>query len=225
MGKEGEPIEGPEKDWGNHRRFDALFDELEAVGTRLEEQAMHDSLTGLLTRRAFEEEVERIAASVVIPGNQRTDGVHHLCIAILDIDNFKNINDTYGHPAGDEVIKGVARELQALRKGNVVGRWGGEEFVIAFPGADVGAVLKRFGYDSGKGTPARFTVKVTIHGKDGKEHSLTVTLSGGITEYRPGTATNHVGEKLDATIVRADKALYASKGGGKDRITVFEEKE
>lgn len=121
---------------------------------------------------------------------------------ILDIDHFKLINDTWGHPEGDKVIKNVASIVQqAMRESDICGRWGGEEFVCLLPGATEEVAVK-------VAERIRQTIEDNVH------EPKPVTVSLGVALARPGVG-------LGAIISEADKALYISKNSGRNRVTLF----
>jgi diguanylate cyclase (GGDEF)-like protein len=157
-----------------------------------------DSLTGLYNHSRSEEQLELAIMRV-----RRSGG--HLAFAMIDIDNFKQINDTYGHPTGDRVIVTLARLLQQrLRKTDIVGRYGGEEFVVVLPDTDIDAardVLDKI----------RESFAMIRHAYEKGEFS--VTFSCGIARFP---------ECIDATIIsnEADKALYQAKNAGRNRVVV-----
>ena len=128
-------------------------------------------------------------------------------LLILDIDHFKKINDTHGHLVGDEAIKHVAqRAVATLRTTDVVARYGGEEFVVFLPGEDVeGAALAAERLREAARKPFKTLAEV----------DLTLTISLGVTGFRP--------EVTDPKVLlgEADRALYASKEGGRNRVSVF----
>lgn len=164
------------------------------------EQSNRDLLTGLLTRRAFTESVlARVAEA------QRSR--RHLSLCLLDVDRFKSVNDTYGHGVGDKVLSafgallGTRFRLQDLR-----GRWGGEEFIIAFYGEwaeSAREILSR--------VTAEFA-KITFDGGQGR--SFNVTVSGGIATYPID------GRTLEELVGVADQRLYAAKQAGRNRIRI-----
>lgn len=163
--------------------------------TRL--QATHDGLTGLLSRRAIFEQGERFA--VLRPGVRP-----FLSVMLMDIDRFKDINDTHGHVVGDEVLAGVADRLtKAVRHGDLVGRYGGDEFLAVLVGGDHTAA----------NTVARRAInlmrKSPIATSDGP---VGVTLSIGISDL----ASNE--RNLSEALRRADGALYDSKRSGRARM-------
>lgn len=155
-----------------------------------QELARRDSLTGLLNRRAIEEEFAALAGQRVTLG-------------LLDIDHFKRVNDTHGHPAGDAVLRAMARLLgTTLRQADRVGRHGGEEFVLLLVGVD----------EAGAESYARrLEQRAREHTCEVPAGRLAVTLSGGFVATRPG-------ESFEAAAARADVLLYRAKAQGRDRI-------
>lgn len=165
-------------------------------------QLSQDGLTGLLTHASIKEQVVR-----EIVRAQRYGTI--LTIVMIDIDHFKRINDSYGHAAGDRVLKGLARLLhQRLRTSDSIGRYGGEEFLIIMPQTDGPMVFSVI-----DDIRARFA---TIgHQLSDGDKETTVTFSGGIASLRPMDDSNHL---LEA----ADTALYAAKHAGRNRIVLSE---
>ena len=162
---------------------------------------VRDSLTGLLNHTSYK---ERLRAEVARAKRQNKN----LSVAIIDIDHFKNVNDTYGHPAGDRVIKNLSRLLkQRLRGADIIGRYGGEEFALALPD-----------------TPIDLAVKVIDHLRESfaaiEQHAgnktFNNTFSAGVSEFAPQTPAAVDSEGL---IKAADEALYVSKHGGRNRVT------
>jgi diguanylate cyclase (GGDEF)-like protein len=165
----------------------------------LTKKATTDGLTGLTNRRAF---LERLAVDLA-----RLDGRHPCGVVMLDIDHFKRINDTYGHPFGDEVLRGVASVLgKGIRKGDTAGRYGGEEFVLYLHMADTERAregAERF----------RRMIRQIRFAHAGKE--IAVTASFGVA-----CAPFH-GNGVEELLKHADEALYLSKQRGRDRVTVY----
>jgi diguanylate cyclase (GGDEF)-like protein len=167
------------------------------------ELATTDGLTGLANRRTFqmriEEEVDR---------SERYQ--HSFTLMILDIDHFKKVNDTYGHPAGDVVLRHLARLLKAaVRNVDFVARYGGEEFVILLPetgGTHAKDIAERIRTKTAK-TPAVLP--------DGKEISFAISL--GVACYPT------CGRKAAELVERADQALYIAKQSGRDRVCLYRE--
>lgn len=163
----------------------------------LEKQAKTDSLTGCNNKSMFNE-----LLSAEIKRSYRHN--HTFSLVIFDIDNFKRVNDTYGHLKGDFVLKSLSEITnQILRKSDTLARWGGEEFCILVPETSL----------DGAGVLAdKIRQKIASHnfGIPGFQ-----TCSFGIAEYTPGIDENVI-------IANADKALYHAKNNGKNRVAVFE---
>lgn len=157
--------------------------------------AHHDALTGLPNRR----QVETALATALAQSNR--NGVP-CAVLMIDIDHFKRLNDKFGHPAGDEVLRHIAHRLRdQLRAGNTLGRWGGEEFVVVAPQTEMHEAQQL-------GERLRHAVRSE---PAAGEHMLTVSI--GMTAYRPG-------DTPETLIARADRALYRAKQGGRDRLEV-----
>jgi len=163
--------------------------------------ASTDPLTGLLNRRAF-------AQWMTQEGPRAARYGHDLSVALLDVDHFKQVNDKYGHDAGDAVLIQVARAVRdVLRDADIVARWGGEEILMALPHTDrVGAQIA---CDRVRAAIEALEV-VTTEGL-----SLSVTASLGV-------ATLARGEAIEALITRADGAMYRAKRGGRNRVVADE---
>jgi diguanylate cyclase (GGDEF)-like protein len=174
--------------------------------TRLEELATTDGLTGLLNKRAMLESAEQKIAAARRHGRP-------IAVLVTDIDHFKRVNDTYGHDVGDIIIKGLGSILsRAKRTTDAVARFGGEEFVLICDETDErGAtqLAERVRQELAKTT---FTAGP---GPDGQPQAVRVTCSIGIATY-PAAGTT-----WDGLFKAADTALYASKQGGRNRVTVF----
>jgi diguanylate cyclase (GGDEF)-like protein len=181
---------------------EALHDkvqEVTALHERLQEQAIRDPLTGLFNRRYLDETLEHELARA------KRDG-YALSLAMIDVDHFKTINDTYGHPAGDEVLKALGSLLQAqAREGDIVCRYGGEEFVLVSPRLPLNTALERV--EQWRASLAGLRVR---HG----ELALSVTCSAGLATYPDHAVT------ADALMICADQALYRAKALGRNRVEV-----
>jgi len=165
----------------------------------LRELADHDSLTGLLNRRSFSQRVE-----YEIGRSHRYNS--ELSYMIIDIDKFKKINDTYGHMAGDVVLKSFSRKiLGILRESDFIGRIGGEEFAIALPGTNV-ASANEMG--------ERIRREIAEHNINYKNISINITVSIGISKFLPGE------EDIEGVFCRADSALYTAKHSGRNKVCV-----
>ena len=189
---------------------DSELSRLKKEVTRLRLLVYKDPLTGVYNRRGFIEEVQKILAAVErgrAHGRSKNKfNLTALSVVMLDVDNFKKLNDDYGHDAGDAALKAVAQTLiDGVRQSDFVGRWGGEEFVVALLGAgekDGALVAENLRRDIEQR-------KITF-----KRKKISLSASFGITEFRP---KDDLGKLID----RADKAMYAAKKGGKNRVVKF----
>jgi diguanylate cyclase (GGDEF)-like protein len=154
----------------------------------VEQLALEDSLTGLANRRKVEERIEwRIAHEQVF------------CVVILDLDRFKQVNDTYGHPAGDDLLQQFSRELRSnIRSTDIVGRWGGDEFIVVLdcdlPPAKAQVDRVR------KWVLGEYTIETPQSGKT----KVKVDASIGIAQWQSG-------QTVQALIASADSAMYRAK--------------
>jgi diguanylate cyclase (GGDEF)-like protein len=166
---------------------------------RVAAQANTDALTGLPNRRTFEDTWRRMVQRA---GRDKSP----LALMVMDIDHFKRVNDTHGHAAGDEALRVLGWALKNhLRPGDLCARWGGEEFILALPGATPEVARAR----------AEGLLKMALtYGENGSGEPLAVTLSVGLTDWRSSDATPF------ATIARADAALYEAKRDGRHRVNV-----
>lgn len=171
---------------------------------RLEEELRHlagtDELTGLHNRRRFFEEAERAFSAALATAT-------HLSVLMLDIDHFKSINDRYGHVTGDRVLREVAQRcVRALRSGDMAARVGGEEFAVLLPSTDTSGALK-----------VAEKLLVSIAG-------APVAVDGTALEVQAsigGTFRLTDDRTVAALVERADRALYAAKGSGRNRVVVL----
>lgn len=180
-----------------------LTKRLETLQTRLvqaEEEATHDGLTRVANRAGFDRMIQQMVATA-------RSANAPLSLAMMDLDNFKAINDTHGHPIGDRVLLCTAMWLtKGLRSSDFVARYGGEEFAVIMHGAKLGEVEKRLS-----------TLLADIAGKsfeyevDQQARTVRFTLSAGATELSSG-------DTVEDLIRRADEALYDAKRKGKNRV-------
>ena len=171
----------------------ALFDKLKA-------KSGIDHLTGLPNRQVFDKVVRREI-------KRTTRGVVSLSLAILDLDDFKQVNDTYGHPVGDRVLKKLASILKKeTRSTDIVCRIGGEEFVIIMPETPLQGARSHL-------EEIRIIIEKKMRFKEGKTR-FSVTTSVGVTtiSQKPDISSQ------SSLYVRADKALYLAKKNGKNRV-------
>ena len=174
--------------------------ELQAAKATAEEAATHDPLTGLWNHnRIIEILMEELARS----DRQGTP----VSLAMVDLDHFKQVNDTYGHVVGDEVLREVADRLQlAVRSYDSVGRFGGEEFMVVLPGAE--------GQDAEQAAE-RIREEISRETLLTTAGALRITASVGLV-----TRVGEVVNDATALLVAADAALYDAKGSGRDRVTI-----
>ncbi|GIU18577.1 diguanylate cyclase [Shewanella sp. MBTL60-007] len=185
---------------------DALVDDNQKTLTKLDDalyEATTDTLTGLKNRRFLLEE-----AKLQIAACQRYK--HDLSIIMLDVDHFKRINDNYGHASGDEVLRILGHYVRDnIRSSDLGIRYGGEEFLILLPYTSLESAVMM-------AEDLRKTVESMVFNVlDG--HSITISL--GVAQLKKDE------KALDTLIMRADKALYQSKGCGRNRVTVSEHDE
>ena len=155
-----------------------------------------DALTGLANRNAIQNLIPQSFEKAQKSGQ-------NLLLGLMDVDNFKNVNDTFGHNCGDEALKLISSHLQkSLRQGDHVGRWGGEEFLIIMMTNDPNSAENTF-------QRIRRSIQETPIQWEGKQIFLSITL--GYTEYQKSDTS-------DSAISRADKFLYIGKNTGKNKI-------
>jgi len=180
-------------------RLQSQKDELAQALTRIQILATRDELTGLVNRRHMMDVLQQHRKRL-----QRS-GYHRFCLAILDLDHFKRVNDTHGHGVGDEVLRRFAAVAQqALRDTDVLARWGGEEFLLLLN--DTTAEQAQIGLDRVRELLADARLSNDVP-------DLRATFSAGLTAYDSG-------EPLDVCIERADRALYEAKATGRNRTVI-----
>lgn len=183
--------------------------ELEQTVRILKEDMIHDTLTGLKTRAFFEEEAGVRLNTVEHPKTQRRQwfGSEHLSVILFDIDYFKKINDTYGHQAGDGVLKVICSSIaKCVRKADIVARWGGEEIIVALLGATEKVAVRK----------AESIRRGIERLRFNNLPDMQVTISGGIASDEPGVT-------LGELVRRADQALYRAKETGRNKIVAYSE--
>lgn len=176
---------------------------------RMEEEmrdlASHDSLTGLLSRHAFFDSAHNYLS---LAKRDRSP----FSVAIVDLDYFKSINDQYGHPAGDAVLKLFADVVNSVsRRSDIIGRLGGEEFALALPSTN---------------SAEAFEFSGRLHNAIGKavlkhkDNIIQYTASIGLASFDPDSD-----DDLDQLLARADQALYQAKREGRNRTAVYSEED
>ena len=185
------------------RRSEAM-QELKKSEERFKYLAQHDPLTGLLNRRSFFSLAEMSLAS--------TSSLNEpCCVCLLDVDDFKKFNDTFGHLEGDRALQHVVKHsLNALRQSDIMGRYGGEEFIFLLAGTG-----EEYGY------AAADRIRLAIETHDfSLENGVTTTLTAsiGVAVIPPEKKTDDYAPKLRQKIAEADAALYEAKAQGKNRV-------
>lgn len=162
-------------------------------------EALRDALTGAGNRLAFDQRLELL---IDRNGIQPTP----FSLMLIDVDHFKNVNDSYGHPVGDRVLMALVQTCREnVRRDDFVGRYGGEEFAILMPGAPASVALKKAKHLCKVQSKLSYAVDET------RQISFSVTC--GVTEYRAG-------DTPETMVARADKALYAGKRAGRNRAVL-----
>ncbi|MDF3983125.1 diguanylate cyclase [Luteibacter sp. PPL201] len=175
-------------------QVDARTRDLKAANERLAHLAGTDELTGSLNRRRFLEQAERVRQGAA------SDGIP-FSIVLLDIDDFKVVNDTFGHLAGDTVIRETMRVISSMcRADDLAGRFGGEEFILCLPGA-----LGEHAMDITERVRHALGALVIVHG----DYRIRITVSAGVAVWRSP-------ESLNSLLGRADEALYQAKNDGRN---------
>jgi len=179
-------------------QVEARTRDLKAANERLDHLAGTDELTGSLNRRRFLEQAERVRQGAA------TDGIP-FSMVLLDIDDFKTVNDTFGHLAGDTVIRETMRVISSMcRADDLAGRFGGEEFILCLPGA-----LAEHALDITERVRHALASQVIVHG----DYRIRITVSAGVAMWRAP-------ESLNSLLGRADEALYEAKNDGRNRSRI-----
>ena len=166
----------------------------------LEREAGQDPLTGLKNRRRFEEDLR---AAMARSRRERTTGA----LLMLDLDHFKQVNDTHGHPAGDRLIEEIADVLRRRsRESDVLARLGGDEFAV---------VLPRCGLGEARVVGEAIAAAIREHQPGGGVAPLTASVGIAMFGDRPRTS-------IGSVVSEADTAMYAAKDGGRDGVRVFD---
>jgi diguanylate cyclase len=194
-----------EKKKQEEETFSRLVRRAETLSIQLEnarEEASRDPLTRIANRGGFDRACDRWIAT-----HYKRGGTFSL--ALLDVDDFKIVNDTHGHPIGDRVLTTLAERLAGtVRPSDFAGRYGGEEFVVMLEGTRAGAAREKLAEFLETVARSRFEYR-----KNDQPFQLQFTLSCGVTEY-------HSDDTRDDLIARADEALYEAKHNGKNRVAI-----
>lgn len=181
-------------------RLEASTVDVQDLLQKMYQSATTDPLTGLFNRRAFE---ERLNEEFSVLTRHKMES----CLAVVDVDHFKKVNDSQGHQVGDLVLKALADKLQkSVRTGDLVGRWGGEEFIL---------YIRQSGIEGATSLLERLRLEIEeeelplLNGE-----FLKVTISAGVVSLAGF-------EEWRAAFARADEALYASKSEGRNKVTAL----
>lgn len=182
--------------------FGFLFLFMSRLMARMHQLARHDHLTGALNRRAADETLGRLREQHARTGEP-------LAVLLVDLDHFKEVNDTQGHAAGDRALQLVARTLgEACRPYDAVGRWGGEEFVVLMPATDA---------DAARAAAERFRHRVEAFTREALGRPQTVSIGVAVAPAGP-PSPDRGAPTPEALMAEADRALYAAKTAGRNRV-------
>lgn len=191
------------KQAGEEARLQSLSGQVKTLRQELQlakEESLRDGLTGICNRRAFDGYLQSLTERNLL---QRRD----FALLLLDIDDFKAVNDTYGHTVGDRVLLAMADTCrQMVRSDDFLGRYGGEEFVIVLPGASRRNAAKKARHICKTVHSTRYT----LDDSDDRP-PLTLSVSIGVTAFKRG-------DTPEVLLERADRALYAAKDAGKNCV-------
>ncbi|TWT01953.1 sensor domain-containing diguanylate cyclase [Planomicrobium sp. CPCC 101079] len=188
-----ETIEAYAKLQGLMKEVEGKKLELEKLNVQLQGMTVTDSLTGLKNRRYLDEQLLQLVREASETGKP-------LSLLVVDIDHFKHVNDTYGHPTGDSVLQELALKLQTeTRDQDIVARMGGEEFVVILPGMDTDNTME-------------MAERIRANVENGAWKHVNITVSIGVAAYENG-------DDPASLFLKADEALYHSKNSGRNRVT------
>ncbi|OWQ93727.1 hypothetical protein CDN99_04560 [Roseateles aquatilis] len=184
-----------------------VLDPIQKAGNAWRKLASEDALTGAASRRSVLDVLDLLTG----PGAEE----RAVSVIFVDLDNFKLINDTHGHLAGDQILREVTQRIDAVvREADVIGRYGGEELLVVLP-----ACKRKIA--SARAHALRQAVAATpfrVVGLDGVRRDVPVTASFGVAEWLPGESTNEL-------LARADAALYRAKSSGRNAVKVARQDE
>ncbi|MDY6791218.1 MAG: GGDEF domain-containing protein [Thermodesulfobacteriota bacterium] len=191
------------KDLHDSEKLEKLSQKVNSLNVELEkakEESVKDGLTGIYNRRAFDIYIRKLV-------ERNTVTKAPFSLLLLDIDDFKKINDNFGHQTGDRLLVATARKCKEfIRSDDFLARYGGEEFVVVLPGASLRNAAKKGKIICKEIAKARYALEGS------KEDTIiSITLSIGASIHKKG-------DTVETVIERADKALYAAKQSGKNRI-------
>lgn len=181
-----------------------MVSQIKETQEQLRYEATHDALTGIYNRR----HMQTLLGEAL---SQASRYAFPCSIALLDLDHFKQVNDTHGHQAGDAVLKGVVASLKTcIRNADIIGRWGGEEFLILLPhtGNAEGITAAGKWLEHVTGSPILLPGGKVLH----------VSFSAGIASYQTNGDKTPMPERIEALLHEADLRLYEAKDKGRSRV-------
>lgn len=182
-----------------HETLEQQHRELQKLSDELRITSITDPLTGAYNRRFFFESAAKIVSTAQRHG-------YPFSVVTIDVDHFKNINDSHGHPAGDRVLQALTAICkESLREADLFARFGGEEFIMLLPNT---------GEEEARAVAERVRAKVAAQPVDVKDSKLDITISCGVSQYRTGETD------VEPALKRADVALYAAKNSGRNQVVV-----
>lgn len=192
-----------EKRMKDNRRLEKLSKRVQALNRELEAtraESLTDGLTGVYNRKALD-------GYLIDLVERNLTGREPFCLLLLDIDDFKAVNDTFGHQVGDRVLIAVARQCRGIIRGDdFIGRYGGEEFAVVIPGVSLRVARRRAEQLCRQIADTRYELD-----EQKQRGVLGVTVSIGVGSYRRG-------DTVSAVLAKADQSLYAAKAAGKNRV-------
>lgn len=185
----------------SNQQLKIQLERVHSLQETLRQEAIHDSLTSLFNRRFLDESLPLLLARLKRDHSPVT-------ILMLDIDHFKDVNDSYGHQVGDAVLQALGNALKtSVRAGDIVCRYGGEEFILVLPGMRA---------EDGRMQAEKLRMMIASLTVSGRDQSVSVTISIG------GSVFPHDGTSSDELIAVADRALYRAKQNGRNRVEFAE---
>lgn len=181
-----------------------MINQIKETREQLRFEATHDALTGLYNRRHIQ---SLLAESL----SQASRYNVPFSVVLLDLDHFKKVNDTHGHPAGDAVLRGAVDTLRhCIREADIIGRWGGEEFIVLLPHTDNAEAVQAARHWLAKVCATPVTLP------DGQ--AMDISFSAGVASYRGNGERGTMADRIEALLHEADRRLYEAKRNGRRQV-------